>query len=360
MMKKFISVIAALAMIFAVSANAQTVESSRMFENISVTLDGGVFAPITSLNENVFDNIKPTAGLEITKYFTPVVGFGVQGIANFSDLKFADFPKNVNNTVVLGNAKVNVSNWFGGYKGYPRRIELVGTAGLGWGHNYGPQVEVANYTAYAAGAELNVNMGKARAWQLNFRPEVIWHNQNAVYPKLSKNDADLRVAAGITYKFGSKKRGHNFRLCPYSVTQADYDALLAKYNELEKNPKVIEKETIKETVVIKEVPVEKKENVWTPMNVTFAMGSAKLSNVEKAKIKEFVEGLDVEEVLVVGSADKGTGTAKRNEYLAKERANVVAKFLENLGIKAKVQSTMDIDEDSPEASRAAIIDVNVR
>lgn len=355
-MRKFISVIAALAMIFAVSANAQTVRSSRMFENMSITVDGGVVSPIKPVDQTFFENLRGTAGIEIDKYFTPVVGIGAEGIAFFNTTGVYTA---VDQTAVLVNGKINISNWFGGYKGQPRRVEVVGFSGIGWGHNFTDEVQVKNYSVYDAGAELNFNMGKQRAWQINIRPSVLW-NTTAPYPKLSRKEATLRIAAGLTYKFGSKsKKSHNFVVCPYAVTQADYDALKAKYDALvAKGPEI--REVVKEKEVVKEVPVEKKENVWAPMNVTFAMGSAKLSNVEKAKIKEFVEGLDVEEVLVVGSADKGTGTVRRNEYLAKERANVVAKFLENLGIKARVQTTMDIDENSPEASRAAIIDVNAQ
>lgn len=371
MFKKFISILAALAM-FVGAATAQTIEHPRFFENTYVTVMGGVSTVNVSENSFFWDNIhspkdwyRPAASLEIGKYFTPVVGFSIEGVALKNTIETNTW---VNQSNVVANAKFNLSNLFGGYKGQPRRVEFVLVPGLGWGHDYGYAVNEAgekvyssdpNYATYNAALEMNINLGKQRAWQINIKP-VYTINHQDVKDVFVKENMHGRLMAGVTYKFGSKKKGHNFRLCPYSVTQADYDALLAKYNELEKNPKVIEKETIKETVVIKEVPVEKKENVWAPMNVTFAMGSAKLSDVEKAKIREFVEGLDVEEVLVVGSADKGTGTVRRNEYLAKERANVVAKFLENLGIKAKVQSTMDIDENSPEASRAAIIDVNAR
>lgn len=352
-MRKFISVVAALLMIFAVSANAQTVRSSRMFENMSITVDGGVVSPIKPVDQTFFENLRGTAGIEIDKYFTPVVGIGAEGIAFFNTTGVYTA---VDQTAVLVNGKINISNWFGGYKGQPRRVEVVGFGGIGWGHNFTDEVQVKNYSVYDAGAELNFNVGKQRAWQINIRPSVLW-NTTAPYPKLSRKEATLRIAAGLTYKFGSKsKKSHNFVVCPYAVTQADYDALKFQYDALvAKGPEI--KEVVKEKEVIKEVPVETTKTVVAPLNVTFAMGSTKLTAVEKAKIDEFVQSTGVREVIVVGSADKGTGTVARNEYLAKERASVVAKYLNNKGIITKTESTMDAVSASAEASRAAIVEI---
>lgn len=372
MFKKFISILAALAM-FVGAATAQTIEHPKFFENTYVTVMGGVSTVNASENSFFWDNIhnpkdwyRPAASLEIGKYFTPVVGFSVEGVALKNTIETNTW---VNQSNVIANAKFNLSNLFGGYKGQPRRVEFVLVPGLGWGHDYGYYgVNEAgekiyssdpNYATYNAALEMNINLGKQRAWQINIKP-VYTINHRDVKDVFVKENMHGRLMAGVTYKFGSRsKKSHNFVLCPYSVTKADYDAVVAERDAL-KNQAPVVKEVIKETVVIKEVPVEKTRNVVAPMNVTFAMGSAQLSDVEKAKIEEFVESTDVEEVLVVGSADKGTGTLKRNEYLAKERANVVAKFLEKLGIKAKVDTALDVNENSAEASRAAIIEANAQ
>lgn len=354
MIKKFILIVAAT--ILTIAASAQTVEHSKLFENVSVTVDGGVVTPLNSGND-FFKNMRGTTGLEISKYVTPAVGFGLEGIVNFNTNRSNTL---VDQSAVLGNLKINIFNLFANYKGYPRRVELVGKAGIGWGHDYGDSRIDPNYLVYNTGAEFNFNMGKQRAWQISLRPTILWNNYDN-NPKFNKNDAVLRIAAGVTYKFGSRsKKSHNFVYCPYSVTKADYDAVVAELNAL-KNREPEVREIVKTETVIKEVPVESVKYVYSPLYVTFTIGSANLTAVEKAKIDEYIAGVDTKQVLVVGSADSRTGSARRNEYLAKERANVVAKYLkEKHNIDATVESTIDFNQNSVEASRAAIIDVNGR
>ena len=274
--------------------NAQTVEHSKLFDNVSVTVLGGgvttgqfVDVPTPFFwdgTKAVFNGVRPFMGVEFTKYVTPVVGFSVEGLGFVNTTTSATF---FDESALLANGKLNLSNWFGGYKGQPRRVEVVAVAGLGWGHDYvngdfqtwssfpaeGKELVAGanpyntnrvhftdkNYVVYNAGAELNVNLGKERAWQVSVRPGVMWFNKytegNFQSLPTWKHDARANMQVGVTYKFG-KSGHHNFRLCPYSVTQADYDALQAKYNELAgREPEVREvvKETVKTETVTKEV-----------------------------------------------------------------------------------------------------------
>ena len=209
-MKKIFSFIIALVMMVTL-ASAQTVEKSKWYENTSVTiLGGGVttgqFTDVPTPffwdgTKAVFSGVKPMMGLEVTKYFTPVVGASIEGLGFIGTTTSDTF---FDESVVLGNAKLNVSNLFG-YKGQPRRVEVVAVAGLGWGHDYvngnaqtwssspaeGKYLVFGNnpynsntlhftdknYVVYNAGAELNVNLGKERAWQISVRPGVLWFNK---------------------------------------------------------------------------------------------------------------------------------------------------------------------------------------
>lgn len=374
-MKKFYCLMIALVMT-AVMASAQTVESSRFYENTYVSVFGGATTTgqpaLTPFfwdgAKNVANSVRPLAGIEIGKYFTPVVGFSVeaQGLFGMHErvVEGSDPTKYVglDQSAVLANGKINFSNWFGGYKGQPRRVEVVGVAGAGWGHNFDEEAEVRHSTVYKAGAELNFNMGKARAWQINVRPAALWNNTRDVYPKLSVRDMDVQVTAGITYKFGSKSKGHNFRLCPYSVTQADYDAVVAERDAL-KNRAPEVKEVVRETIRTERV-IEKETRVLVGSTViTFPIGSAVLSEVERQKVAMFAKSLDGDTLVqIVGSADSGTGSVARNNTLAQNRANVVKNMLTDVyGIAPSRISTdtrLDATE-NPETSRSAILTLSV-
>ena len=401
-MKKIISMIAifAMTMFMAVAQPAQHVQKATLFENTSVTLLGGVTTTGQMVSvpapffwdgtKAVVNGFRPMMGLEFTKYVTPAVGFSVEGLGFVNTTTSATF---FDESAVLGNVKFNVLNGLGGYKGYPRRVELVLVGGLGWGHDYtGNNQTVSsqpvedyelvvgvdpynsnsvlftdrNYVVYNTALELNVNLGEARAWQINVRPGVMWFNKrNAEFQSLPtwKDDARVNLQLGVTYKFGSRsKKSHNFVNCPYAVTQAEFDALLAKYNELagrEPEVKEVVKETVKTETVTKEVVTYLGGNTY----ITFPIGSAVLSAAERAKVEEFAKGLSEDtNVLIVGSADTATGTEAYNLKLAQKRADVVRSVLvDDLKVKADgVNTEVKLDAGSTvDTSRSAVLVVRV-
>lgn len=391
-MRKFLSFISAI-VISCMIASAQTVEKSGLFENTSVSISGGVVTntQFKNMTKDNWFKINPMAGIEFTKYVTPVIGFSVEGLGFINTTTSRTF---FDESAVLANGKLNFSNWFGGYSGQPRRVEIVGVLGHGWGHDYvassygqyrtsenpilvdGQSDEVVgrngvrtdkDYTVYKAGAELNFNLGKSRAWQINLKPSVIWFHKTAgnyvSTPFLTTGrDARANVQLGLTYKFGSKAKGHNFRLCPYSVTQEDYDALLAENEEL-KNREPEVKEVIK-TVVEEKAYIVKETRVLVGSTIiTFPIGSCELSSVERAKVDAFAKSLDSDTLIqVVGSADSKTGSETRNFALAQNRARVVKNVLTNdYGISEdRISVDIRIDAtDNVETSRSAILTLSV-
>ena len=402
-MKKIFSFIIAFVMMITL-ASAQTIEKPKWYENTSVTVLGGATTTGQMMDvptpffwdgtKAVFSGVKPMMGIEFTKYFTPVVGASVEGLGFIGTTTSKTF---FDESAVLANGKVNISNLFG-YKGQPRRVEVVAVAGLGLGHDYvnrdiqawgstppesisefpGREVVVGvnpyntnavlftdkNYVVYNAAAELNVNLGKERAWQVSVRPGVLWFNKYTAghFQSLPtwKHDARANVQVGVTYKFGKAGR-HNFVLCPYSVTKADYDALNAKYNELlNREPEV--REVVKKVTLYKEVvETETKVLVGTTV-ITFPIGSCALSNVERQKVALFAETFKDDDTLIklVGSADSKTGSENRNFALAQNRANVVKNVLVNdYGINADritVETELDVLSDA-EATRCVLATV---
>ena len=376
-MKKIFSFLAALCLAVTF-ASAQTVESSRLFDNTYVSLIGGGATTQGFFNQDltpffwdgargIAKNVRPVVGLELGKYITPVTGFSIQGIgfinSTYSDTFFDE-------SAVLFNGKLNFSNWFGGYKGQPRRVEVVGVAGLGWGHDYLTKDQAyalpetdPNYVTYNTSAEINLNLGQARAWQLSLRPGVLWANKDNLPGFNWKTDARPNVMVGVTYKFGSKKKGHNFRLCPYKYTAEEYNQLLAENDFLKNNPTVVEKPVVKEVPVTKEVVVKETRVLVGSTVITFPIGSCALSATEKAKVAMFAKSLDADTLIqIVGSADSKTGTESRNFALAQNRANVVKNVLVNdfgvsadrITVNTKIDATDDVN-----TSRSAILTLSV-
>lgn len=391
-MRKFISFIAGLVIAMGL-ASAQNVnyEYAGPFGMPYVNVNGGV---VSSLNvENFSDfakGVKPVAGIELGTYFTPVWGASVEGLGF---LKTTTSRTLFSESAVLANGKVNFSNLLAGYKGQPRVVEVVGVLGYGWGHDYvagsygqyrsseapiivdghseevvGPGVLATdkNYTVYKAGAELNFNLGEARAWQINVRPGVLWfHKEAGNYVSspvmTTKRDGRVYVEAGLTYKFGNRKvKSHNFVTNTYDAYQRDYDALNAKYNDLlNREPEVMALKVVK---VEKEVVTETRVLVGSNI-ITFPIGSCELSATEKAKVEAFAKSLDADTLVhVLGSADSKTGSETRNFALAKNRANVVKNALVGYGVaedRIETSSTVDAT-DNVLTSRSAVVTLSVK
>ena len=361
-MRKFLLFLAGLTIV--AMASAQTVQRSKFFENTYVSAFGGATTTVHGEApffwngaKTVFKGVRPMAGLELGKYITPVVGWSIEGIAYFNTTGSYTF---VDQSAVLLNGKLNLSNWFGGYPGEPRLFEVVLVGGMGRGHDYGdPRID-PNYVVYNTGAEFNFNLGKAKAWQINIRPAVLWNNYDNC-PKFNwATDARTTLSLGVTYKFGSKsKKSHNFVLCPYSVTQADYDALKSEYDALlKREPKTVEvvrtvKEVVKEEVFV-DVPAS--------VTIYFDKGKYDISERELAHLDFYgssVENTEKVNITVTGSADSGTGSEARNNFLAQKRAEAVRDVLvEKYGFKSEnVSITIYLDIfDNPARSRCVVVE----
>lgn len=405
-MRKFLTILATL--LLAVSLNAQTVVGSKFFENMYVSVNAGSITTVHPAEGTPFfwdgasvlmSGNRPVVGIEFGKYITPVVGFGLETLMMFGTTDAFTFVDQQN---TVGNLKLNLSNWFGGYLGYPRTLEIVLVPGLGWGHTYvadyvneiHPGVFDRNYLTYNLGAEFNINFGKARQWQLNIKP-VIMSNEYNNELKIRPNLVQGRLQIGFTYKFKSRRlNSHNFVLCPYDAKQSDYnnlnaeyqrvladykaitaiesgkvskasyDSLAARYSELDTRYKelVDRKSEVKTVVETKEIPITVTETKFVPVGkqiVSFEIGSSVISTVEKTKLEAFVRSIPADsKIRVTGSADTETGNENGNNSLAESRAGAVVGILSGLGItRDRIEVNTELDAiDVPEASRAAIVE----
>ena len=356
-MKKLVLMLAAASM--AASVSAQTVAESKTFDNIYVGINGGVATKTTG--HKWLSDLDPNAGIRIGRYFTPVFGLAVEGNAYFSNKPWGSTGTVVRATNASLLGTVNLSNWFGGYKGEPRTFEVSALYGLGWMHVFtnnkafeAATSENRNRMTSKAALDFAFNFGSAKQFQFYVEPSINFaflgksHSHNVAvtpagvtYPETSYgygykataqagqpayniNNSFVQLNAGFIYKFKNSNGTHNFTIVT-PRDQAEIDALNAQINELRnRKPQVITKE------VVKEVPsVQVKElSVSDLVFVTFAQGKSILTNDAKKALNNVKEGVHVQ---IVGTASP-EGSKELNDRLSQARADVVANYLKGRGV----------------------------
>ena len=238
-MKKYVLLVAMC--VGAMALNAQeAMETSKFFDNWSLTLKGGGVSPFQ--NYSVISNTRGLVGLELRKQITPAFGLALDYSAAVNssswNLKQGGIKSpnvfDVTNLALMG--VTNLNNLFAGYNGAPRVFEIETAVGLGWGHyflpkSYGPD---GNGITAKAGLNLNFNLGESKAWTLGLKPAIVWdlsepsaQNTNS----FNANRAMLELTAGITYHFSNSNGTHSFKYADLR-NQSEIDALNAKVNDL--------------------------------------------------------------------------------------------------------------------------------
>ena len=343
----------------AASVSAQTVAESKTFDNIYVGINGGVATKTTG--HKWLSDLDPNAGLRIGRYFTPVFGLAIEGNAYFSNKPWGSTGTVVRATNASLLGTVNLSNWFGGYKGEPRTFEVSALYGLGWMHIFTSNKAVKDATenqrnrmTSKAALDFAFNFGSAKQFQFYVEPSINFaflgqskskevvatgnplapvavadHQEygykaasQAGQPAYNINNSFVQLNAGLIYKFANSNGTHNFTIVT-PRDQAEIDALNAQINELRnRKPEVITKE------VVKEVPAIKELSVSDLVFVTFAQGKSNLTREAKAALNNVKEGSHVQ---VVGTASP-EGSKEINDRLSQARADVVANYLKSRGV----------------------------
>ena len=358
-MKKLVLMLAAASM--AASVSAQTVAESKTFDNIYVGINGGVATKTTG--HKWLSDLDPNAGIRIGRYFTPVFGLAIEGNAYFSNKPWTSTGTVVRATNASLLGTVNLSNWFGGYKGEPRTFEVSALYGLGWMHVFTSKKAFKDATenqrnrmTSKAALDFAFNFGSAKQFQfyvepsINFaflgqsknkelvatgnplNPVTVADHQGYDYkaasqagqPAYNINNSFVQLNAGLVYKFANSNGTHNFTIVT-PRDQAEIDALNAQINELRnRKPEVITKEVVKEVPSVK----VKEFTVSDLVFVTFAQGKSALTNDAKAALNNVKEGVHVQ---VVGTASP-EGSKELNDRLSQARADVVANYLKGRGV----------------------------
>ena len=140
-MKKLFIILAAA--VITVSASAQekkVITAHKTFDNWYLGINAGAATPMQKWGDAGFmKGFAPSAGLRLGKNFTTSFGVAIDANAYFeanekSLMQTRTFIDAIN-VDALGT--LNLSNFFGGYLGKPRRVELIALGGFGWMHQFG-------------------------------------------------------------------------------------------------------------------------------------------------------------------------------------------------------------------------------
>lgn len=326
-MRKFIlTLLTLLVAAFSYStASAQTAYGkAKLLDNIYVGVHGTAYTQLTFEDHGPF--INEGFGVKVGKLWTPVFATNIEGTAFLNDGLFKDTGAAVKAFYVGGNANFNLTTLFCGYN--PDKVFEINTeTGLGWLRSNSAPEDCEDFIAAKTGLIFSWNLGSKKAWQLYLEPAVYWaltatggHSW-----EFNVNNAIATLSVGLVYKFKNSHGGRGFKVYDigaYEQRLKDNAELIDRLNAQNAALKELSaKEIVKTVTEVKEM-----DNM---IAVTFEQNSAVLSDAAKIILDRIDKGSTVE---VVGSTSP-EGTEARNATLSVERANAVAAYLIDRGVK---------------------------
>lgn len=299
------------------TANAQiATENSNALDNVGVGVTAGVSTP---LDFNSVFPLNTNVGLKVTKDITPVIGFQIEGLAILNDNHFSDINTAVKATNVGFNGVVNLSNFIGGYNGTPRVFEVNLVGGLGWLHTWNTSL---NSLTAKTGFDLAFNIGKNKAHSFVLTPAVYWNLHKIDAIQFTKQGAQLAINLSYIYHFKTSNGTHHFKTYDVGAMLNEITRLNGALAECDgKAPKVVEVKQFVEKRIAMPMSTE-----WF---VQFAQESAGLTDEAKSVLDKIERSVVVD---VVGTSSP-EGSVEFNQSLSEKRAEVVADYLKNRGVK---------------------------
>ena len=356
-MKKLFIILAAA--VITVSASAQekkVITAHKTFDNWYLGINAGAATPMQKWGEAGFmKGVAPSFGLRLGKNLTTSFGVAIDANAYFeanekSLMQTRTFIDAIN-VDALGT--LNLSNFFGGYLGKPRRVELIALGGFGWMHQFGV-LPRANGINSKAALNLAFNLGRSRAVQLYLEPAVVfglWDNgriTNALSRpngnfKFDSRSGLFQLNLGLNFKFGTSNGTKNFAFARLR-DQSEIDDLNARINELRDESdskdrriardirRIAELEDSLEAAKKVKAPVVNKvtkvvtvnNNVLQP-TVIFGQGKSSVDAAQMASvamIAKYMKNHPESKILIKGYASP-EGNPELNQKLSVARAQAV-------------------------------------
>ena len=356
-MKKLFIILSAVVLTLSVSAQKkEVVTAHKTFDNWYLGINAGAATPMQKWGDNGFmKGVAPSVGLRLGKNFTTSFGVAIDVNAYFEStekslMKTRTFVDAIN-IDALGT--FNVSNFFGGYLGKPRRVELIALGGLGWSHQFGALTRANGINSKVA-LDLAFNLGNSRAVQLYLEPAVIfglWNNARMVNAlsrhgsnfKFDSRSGLFQLNVGVNFKFGTSNGTKNFAFAQLR-DQGEIDDLNARINELrdendnkdrriardirriaELEDSLEAAKKVKAPVVTKVTKVVNVNNNVLQPTVIFGQGKSSVDAAQMASvamIAKYMKNHPESKILIKGYASP-EGNPELNQKLSVARAQAV-------------------------------------
>lgn len=351
--------------------NSHRYEVGSFADNWSIGIGGGVNMYLGEHDRQmkVGDRLSPNLDIYVGKWFTPVVGFrlGYTGL-NFRGATNidTDFPNSTGD--VYGEATgykdlywqkfnffnlhadfmLNLVNLIGGYKERVFNTSLY--AGVGLARAFSHKAVEVNPVA---NNRLSGNVGLFNTFRLCDALDLNIDLRGTLLPEsfdgevgvrpdggdIYESDGFLTASLGLAYKFNPRgweqgKIRNIYRTQVTTVTDAQALAALKADNA-----------ALQQALAKAEAAAVVEQLHHMPgYLVTFAINSSKLTNKDRVNLSKIAEALNKTDdkvvLLLTGYADQGTGSAKVNERLSRERAQAVYDCLvTEFGVKPEKLAT---------------------
>jgi len=337
----------------AVSASAKTtVTGHKAGDNLYVGINGGATTALAG--ETSFKNFQPTFGVRLGKNFTTVFGMALDADLDFNVQKNVTGSKTFFNGLdldLLGTA--NLMNLFAGYKGEPRKFEIIALGGFGWAHGFGYGYKANAFTSKVA-LDFALNLGADKKWQVYAEPYLRYALEGFAYPdpvlgavnvdfggmKYDSRRAQVGLKIGAIYKFGNSNGTHNFAV-EQLRDQSEIDALNAKINAAQaaaaaaaadaaaKDAKIADLQKQLNDCLNKPAPVVEEKVANLQPSVVFAQGKSAVDRSQYANIEmiaKYMKNNKDAKVKISGYASP-EGKAEFNQKLSEKRAEAVKNIL---------------------------------
>lgn len=325
----------------------QAILESKSSDNFYLGIKGG-FSSKTTHNDDRWGSLNPSVGIRVGRYWTPVVGWALEGELFLRDKGF-----NFSNASRLKGTNVNLlgtlnlSNWFGGYQGEPRLFEVSAIGGLGWGHIFDNKVGRSNDLVSKFGIDLSLTLDEARAWQFYVEPAISYNLTQNGRARYDLNTSAIQLSVGVNYKFGNSNGTHNFKIANLR-DQTEIDDLNTFINELKgeiaaKDKRISQDirqindltdsleaaKKVKPTTVINKVVNKVVNNNVLQPTVIFGQGKSSVDAAQMASvamIAKYMKNHPESQILIKGYASP-EGNPELNQKLSVARAESVKKAL---------------------------------
>ncbi len=330
-------------------------------------IEGGVGAGIYigGHNRDFGKRIRPTFEIGFGKWITPSIG--VRAAFNLAP-KFTQYPYAVENKFYYYNAHAdfmwNLMNAIGGYKS-DRVYSLIPYVGAGYSQIGDDQMGgkqffsgVSHAFALDAGIINKFRVSRVVDLNLEIRGTAATHTHDRIANKHTTIDCPLQVLGSITFNLGGKRfiRATTYANDAVNAAvagavasrDAELAALKAEKDRLAAENAKLNEELQRQIKEAQEAAAKMNKNGEFPPEsfVFFNLNKSTLDMKEDAHFPAFVyyvkESIKAgKKVVLVGSADKKTGSAQTNMRLSQKRVDKVKKMLvEEYGVPADQLETV--------------------